>query len=340
MPHTQVRDLPWQEQRSPGGKFRSFARNISLALGGIANTGPFGGGHPFDVQIRRVPAGAAICPFHAHFNQWEFFLVESGTGVVRAGADTRQVGPGDFFIHPPGEPHQLTAGPDGELTVLIVADNAALDACYYPDSNKWGLRPPGKFFRMEERPYFDGEEPAIANAPEYRPTPPPRAAALTPFADRIRNISDVAWDPWRSPRARFSVEFKGLSLAVGEKEKTPVGLGGHPFDVELNRLAPGATAFPLHFHAAQWEFFYIAAGAATIRTQDGTFTAPAGTAVMHPPREAHQISNRTTEEVLYYLVADNPPVDYWYFPDSNKWGLPDPRTYFRPEPLEYLDGEE
>src|SRR3569833_1729573 len=64
MPHVHMPSLPWLEQRSPRGKFQSFAQNVSLALGGSINTGTAGGGHPFDVQVRRIPPGAAICPFH------------------------------------------------------------------------------------------------------------------------------------------------------------------------------------------------------------------------------------------------------------------------------------
>jgi hypothetical protein len=39
---------------------------------------------------------------------------------------------GEVCVHPPGEPHQLiNSGPE-ILEVMIVADNPALDAFYYP----------------------------------------------------------------------------------------------------------------------------------------------------------------------------------------------------------------
>jgi len=63
MKHVHIPDLPWEELHSPTKKFHSFCRNISIALGGIRNTGTWGGVHPFDLQIRRIPPGAAICPF-------------------------------------------------------------------------------------------------------------------------------------------------------------------------------------------------------------------------------------------------------------------------------------
>jgi hypothetical protein len=29
---------------------------------------------------------------------------------------------------------------------------------HYPDSDKWGLRPQGKYFKLSEVDYFEGEE--------------------------------------------------------------------------------------------------------------------------------------------------------------------------------------
>ena len=57
--------------------------------------------------------------------------------------------------------------------------------------------------------------------------------------------------------------------------------------------------------------------------------------------EPHQVTNDTTEDMILYVVADNPIGDSWYQPDSNKWGVPIPeRRYVRSEPLDYFDGEE
>ena len=75
MHRIRISDLPWVEQHSPTKKFHSFCRNLSLALGGVRNAGTWGGGHPFDLQIRRLPPGAAVCPFHSHLAQWEMFVV-------------------------------------------------------------------------------------------------------------------------------------------------------------------------------------------------------------------------------------------------------------------------
>jgi len=338
-----IDDLPWEEIQSPGRKFHSFFKNLSVALGGTRNVGTWGGGHPFDLQLRRVPPGAAICPFHSHFAQWELYVVRSGVGAVRAGAAHHEVTAGTVFIHPPGEAHQLSNAGAGDLEVFIIADNPPLDAFYYPDSLKWGLRPPGKIFRLTEVDYFDGEEdapPAGSGAPRYQPSSAPPLPPATPFAQRLVQPDTLPWEAWQSPAGRFHGLSKELSVALGAKRNTPAGLGGHPFDLELSRLLPGKSGCPFHSHAAQWEMFVILRGAGTVRAGAETAPIAAGEVVLHPPGEAHQLTNTGTDELLFYLIADNPPVDYWHYPDSGKWGFRAPRMFFRPAEVGYWDGEE
>jgi hypothetical protein len=40
------------------------------------------------------------------------------------------------------------------------------------------------------------------------------------------------------------------------------------------------------------------------------------------------------------LIADNPPVDIWHYPDSDKWGFRPPRKIFRAAEIDYWAGEE
>lgn len=332
--------LPWEEQHSPARTFHSFVKNISVALGGIRNGGLWCGGHPFDVQVRRIPPGAAVCPFHLHLAQWELFIVQAGTGTVRAGSERHTVKPGDVFIHPPGEPHQLINTGAIDLEVLIVADNPELDAFFYPDSNKWGLRPPGRYFRMNETGYFDGEEAPIAGAPPYTPSGTPPAPPLSPFAQRKLHPDSLPWEPWGSPKKKFRGTSKELSIALGAKRNTPTGLGGHPFDLELTTFAPGESGCPFHSHAAQWELYLIVAGGGTVRAGSESHAVAAGDVILHPPGEAHQLTASADAELVFYLVADNPPIDYWHYPDSDKWGLRAPRKFFRAQDADYYDGEE
>lgn len=153
-----IASLPWEEFKSPTGKYHSFFQNISLALGGKRDTGPWGGGHPFDLQLRRVPPGATVCPLHAHTVQWELFVVLKGTATVKSNAETHTVKAGDAFVQPPGTAHQIINTGSEDLLFYVIADNSPADSTWYPNSGKWQMKPQRKLFRMTEVDYFDGEE--------------------------------------------------------------------------------------------------------------------------------------------------------------------------------------
>ena len=153
-----IHELPEEEQKSPTGKYRSFCRNISLALGATRDIGLWGGGHPFDLQIRRVPPGASVCPQHAHTVQWELFVVIGGTATVRVDATTHAVQTGDAFVQPPGTAHQILNTGTEDFIFYVIADNPPADSTWYPHSKKWQMKPQRKLFRMTEVDYFDGEE--------------------------------------------------------------------------------------------------------------------------------------------------------------------------------------
>ena len=152
-------DIAWSSRSSPSGKFARSERPISEALGRDRRSTDLNERHPFDVDITRIPPGAASCPYHSHSAQWEFFHVLSGTGTVRHAGGTRAVGAGDAFIFKPAEPHQLINDGTEDLVVYIVADNPIGESCYYPDSGKWAVKSPEyRLIRGEPVDYFDGEE--------------------------------------------------------------------------------------------------------------------------------------------------------------------------------------
>jgi uncharacterized cupin superfamily protein len=86
-------------------------------------------------------------------------MILSGQATVRRDGETHSVAAGDAFVHPPGTAHQITnSSATEDLSFYIIADNPAVDVFHYPDSNKYGTRPLGKYFRVQEVDYFDGEE--------------------------------------------------------------------------------------------------------------------------------------------------------------------------------------
>jgi len=67
----------------------------------------------------------------------------------------------------------------------------------------------------------------------------------------------------------------------------------------------------------------------------------AGDAFIFQPDEPHQFINDGSEDLVIYVVADNPIGESCHYPDSNKWLVRSPeRRLIRSEPLHYHDGEE
>lgn len=133
------------------GKYGSSHKDISGALETE--------GQPFEVEWVRLPPGKINFPRHAHQVQWEFYLIIRGQGIVRRNDHAFEVRAGDAFFQPPGTAHQIrNASAAEDLIYYVIADNPASDPVYYPDSDKWLIRPPGKLGRVTEVAYFDGEE--------------------------------------------------------------------------------------------------------------------------------------------------------------------------------------
>lgn len=335
MRHVHLPSLAWNELHSPSRRFHSFTKNVSAALGARWRDQP-GESHPFDLQVRRVPPGAAICPYHLHTTQWEMFVVLGGEGTVRANGERHAIGRGDVFVHAAGTAHQTINTGSEDLELYIVADNPAGDVWFYPDSNKWGLASHRKFFRLAELDYFDGEGEEIPPAAERPPFAAP--ASNAPF--KKVNFETLPWAPWESPKKQFRGTSKELSIALGARRNAPLEHDGHPFDLELSRFPAGHSGCPFHSHAGQWELYLIVSGTGTARCGNERHAVRAGDVFVHPPGEAHQLIAGRDEDLVFFLLTDNPPVDYCHYPDSNKWGLRSPRHFFRLGEVDYWDGEE
>jgi uncharacterized cupin superfamily protein len=164
MKQTNQNQVEWVETKSPKGKFHLFRRHLSLALGGKKDTGTWGGGHPFDLELTRIPPGATNWPYHAHAVQWELYVIISGHGHARSPEGESPIVAGDCFIYPPGEPHQIRNTGKEDLIYYVIADNPPVEVSNYPDSGKLSLKQflNGQFkrdiFKINEVDYFQGEE--------------------------------------------------------------------------------------------------------------------------------------------------------------------------------------
>jgi uncharacterized cupin superfamily protein len=158
---------------------------------------------------------------------------------------------------------------------------------------------------------------------------------------QIVNTHEMPEDPWSSPKAKFGGSSREVSVALGRK---PLSLDlneRHPFDLEILRLRPGQTPYPYHSHSAQWEFYHVISGRGVVRHKDGTTPIREGDAFVFRPSEPHQMTNDGDEDLVIYVIADNPIGESVHYPDSNKWAVRSPeRRLMRSEPLEYYDGEE
>ena len=155
------------------------------------------------------------------------------------------------------------------------------------------------------------------------------------------NSNDLAELTWSSPKGKFTGAGKQISEELGRKPLSTDLNERHPFDVEVLRSPPGKTPYPYHLHSAQWEFYHVISGTGLVRNTEGTTPIKAGDAFLFKPDEPHQLINNSSDDLIVYVVADNPIGESVYFPDSKKWGVRSPeRRLLRSEGLEYYDGEE
>jgi uncharacterized cupin superfamily protein len=152
------------------------------------------------------------------------------------------------------------------------------------------------------------------------------------------NMTEVTWS---SPKAKFVGAGKEVSEELGRKPQSTDLNERHPFDVEICRIPPGKTPYPYHSHSAQWEFYHVIAGRGIVRHQEGKSPIEPGDAFIFKPGEPHQIINDSTQDLVLYVVADNPMGESNYYPDSQKWMVRSPeRRLVRSDGPDYYEGEE
>ena len=158
------------------------------------------------------------------------------------------------------------------------------------------------------------------------------------------NVSEIKEEPWQSPRGKYAASFKGISEALGRDPQSLDLSKRHPFDLEITRLPPGKINFPYHAHSAEWELYLVISGNGTVRDRDDTTDIAAGDAFMFRPNEPHQIINSGTEDLIYYVIADNPIGESGYYLDSGKWKVNKTsaadRVVIKGHDTDYFDGEE
>ncbi|MDR3376418.1 MAG: cupin domain-containing protein [Ancalomicrobiaceae bacterium] len=119
------------------------------------------------------------------------------------------------------------------------------------------------------------------------------------------------------PRLRPSNYPEPFATRMGRRVKQPLGelFGLKNFGVNLTTLVPGGESALLHSHSRQDEFVYILAGRPTLITDRGEVElSPGMCAGFAANGAAHQLVNRTGEDVVYLEVGDRIPGDGVSYP--------------------------
>ena len=158
------------------------------------------------------------------------------------------------------------------------------------------------------------------------------------------NINEIKEEAWQSTGGKYAVYFKGISEALGREPGSLDLSKRHPFDLEWNRVPAGKPNFPYHAHSAQWELYLIISGEGNVRHKDGTTEVVAGDVLIFGPDEPHQLNNSSAEDLIYYVIADNPIGESAYYPDSGKWKVNKSsaadRVVIKGQETGYFDSEE
>src|SRR4051812_37605884 len=137
------------------------------------------------------------------------------------------------------------------------------------------------------------------------------------------NLDEIPEKPWRrnSLTEKFASYAKHISVALGREPDSFELTKRHPFDLALYRIPKGKSLCPYHSHSAESELYLVMSGVGTVRHKDGTIPVAAGDAFFFGTGEAHELINPGEEDLVYYVIADNPLGDNCYYPDSDKWAV-------------------
>jgi uncharacterized cupin superfamily protein len=123
-----------------------------------------------------------------------------------------------------------------------------------------------------------------------------------------------------APRAKPSNYPEPFFSRMSGREKRQLGdvFGLKNFGVNLTRLAPGGESALLHTHSRQDEFIYVLQGEPTLVMENGESVLKPGMCAGFPAKGmAHQLVNRTGEDVYILEIGDRTPGDEGSYPDDD-----------------------
>lgn len=122
------------------------------------------------------------------------------------------------------------------------------------------------------------------------------------------------------PRTKPSNYPEPFFSRMAKREKRPLGdfFGLRNFGVNLTKLAPGGESALLHRHSKQDEFIFILQGEPTLVTEREEIQLSPGMCAGFPAQGiAHQLVNRTDQDVVFLEVGDSTPGDEGSYPKDD-----------------------
>ncbi|HZW14021.1 MAG TPA: cupin domain-containing protein [Noviherbaspirillum sp.] len=129
-------------------------------------------------------------------------------------------------------------------------------------------------------------------------------------ASHILRESDLEW-----AEHQHGIKIGARTAAIANR------IGSEKLGFRLVELAPGKAAYPVHFHLANEEMFYILHGRGTIRLGESEIAISQGDFVSIPASDAslaHQIVNTSSSALRYLAVSTMNEPDVVLYPDSAK----------------------
>jgi uncharacterized cupin superfamily protein len=141
-------EVPLQDDENPDGYHTWYAK-----------VGPLVGAEHFGMSVYELSRGQSVCPYHYETDE-EWLIVLTGHPTLRTPEGEQQLRPWDAVFFPNGEAgaHKVTNYDEQTSRVTMASINRTPSCAVYSDSNKVGVWPVDKLFRLADAvDYWDGE---------------------------------------------------------------------------------------------------------------------------------------------------------------------------------------
>jgi uncharacterized cupin superfamily protein len=125
-----------------------------------ARIGPLVGSSALGASVYVLNEGQSVCPYHWEATDEEWLFVLDGRPELRTPEGEDELEPGDVvcFRKGPEGAHKVTNRRAEPARLMILSTKNEVGIAVYPDSNKVGVWPPGKLFRIDDEvDYWEGE---------------------------------------------------------------------------------------------------------------------------------------------------------------------------------------